>query len=239
MERIDNRPSPDDEAECCFTASEQPGQPPRSLPLRVAWVSGGLPLGVGSIAFAWWWFSRGDLPILLGIAAVSAGPVLVLVGVVCLVLALRKYPRVSRKKIMGAGLLLFINFPIALGYWNLVDAEVTTNRYRLVNQTGVPVQQLVLRHRDRKIGVCEQLEDGASVEFFFSALDNGGEGPISFAGTQGQQTIGGETGVMAFVFTKSHVEIILLPDTQYRVRVQKFSLGRPKGSIQETDFERP
>jgi len=218
------------------TASEQPGQPLHSLSLRVAWISGGLPLIVGSMAFAWWWFSRGNLPILLGIAAVTAGPVLVVVGVACLILARRQQPRVSRKKILGAGLLLFSNFPVAWGYWTLVDAEVTTNRYRLVNQTGSPVQHLVLRHRDRQIGVCEQLEDGASVEFFFSALNNGGEGPISFTGRQGQQTIGGETGVMAFVFTKSHVEIILQPDSHYRVRVQEFIDGRPKGSIQEAGF---
>ena len=84
------------------TAAEQTGQPLLSLALRVAWIAGGLPLVIGSIAFAWWWFSRGNLPILLVITAVTAGPVLVLVGAVCLILALRGQPRVSRKKILAA-----------------------------------------------------------------------------------------------------------------------------------------
>ena len=220
-------------------ASELANQQSRSVALRLAWISGGLPLVAGSIAFIWWWISRDDLAILLGIAAVTAGPVLVLIGLICLILALRKRPRVSRKMILGAGLLLFSNFPIAWGYWNLVDAEVTTNRYRFINQTGVPVQQLVLSHRERQIGLCQQLDDGGSVEFFFSALNNGGEGPISFTGRQGQQSIGGETGVMAFVFTKSHVEIILQPNNRYRVRVQKFPKARPEGSIRETDWGGP
>jgi hypothetical protein len=132
------------------------------------------------------------------------------------------HPRVSRKKIMGPAFCSSSIFRLlwtAGIWWTLSSQRIG---YRLNNQTGKPVQQLVLRHRDRQIGVCEQLEDDASVEFFFSALNNGGEVTISFSGRQGQQTIGEEPGVIAFVFTKSHVEIILQPNTYYRVRVHEF-----------------
>ena len=50
------------------------------------------------------------------------------------------------------------------------------------------------------------------------------------------QVIGGETVVMAFVFTKSLVDIVLLPKREYRVRVQKFSDGSPTGMVQEQVF---
>ena len=207
-----------------------------STALRLACLSGGLPLLVGSTAFAWWWISRSDVPILLGIGTVMVGPLLVLVATVCLVIALRKRPRVSRTKILATAVLVFSNFPIAWGYWEAVFAEVSTSRYQFVNESGGSIDHLSLRHRERQIGSCERLDDGESIEFLFSALDNGGEGPISFSAEQDGQMIGGETGVMAFVFTKSHVDIVLLPNGKYRVRVQGFSDGRPAGTVQETDW---
>lgn len=63
-----------------------------STALRLACLSGGLPLLVGSTAFAWWWILRSDVPILLGIGTVIVGPLLVLVATVCLAIALRKRP---------------------------------------------------------------------------------------------------------------------------------------------------
>ena len=207
-----------------------------STALRLACLCGGLPLLVGSTAFAWWWMSRSDVPILLGIGVVIVGPLLVLVATVCLAIALRKRPRVSRTKILATAVLVFCNFPIAWGYWEAVFAEVSTSRFQFVNESGGSISNLSLRHRKRQIGFCEQLDDGESIEFFFSALNNGGEGPISFNADQNGQMIGGETGVMAFVFTKSHVDIALRPNGKYRVRVQEFSAGSPTGMVQEQIF---
>ena len=222
---------------------EQPPAPENSrnnsTALRLACFSGGLPLLVGSTAFAWWWISRSDIPILLGIGTVIGGPLLVLVATVCLVIALRKRPRVSRTKIFATAVLVFSNFPIAWGYWEAVCAEVSTSRYRFINESGIPINHLSLRHRERQIGSCERLEDGESIEFSFSALGNGGEGPISFSAEQDHEMIGGETGVMAFVFTKSHVDIVLLRNGKYRLRVQEFSAGKPAGSVQERESGSP
>lgn len=41
---------------------------------------------------------------------------------------------------------------------------------------------------------------------------------------------------MAFVFTKSHVDIVLLPNGEYRVREQEFSAGSPTGKVKEKTF---
>ena len=198
-----------------------------STAIRLACLSGGFPLLVGSISFAWWWMSRSDAPILLGVGTVIVGPLLVLVAAVCLAVALRKRPRVSRTKVLATAVLVFSNFPIAWGYWEAVFAEVSTSRFQFVNESEGSVGNLSLRHRKRQIGFCEQLDDGESIEFLFSALYNGGEGPISFSADQNGQMIGGETGVMTFVFTRSHVDIVLLPNGEYRVREQEFSAGSP------------
>jgi hypothetical protein len=134
-------------------------------------------------------------------------------------------------------LLLLANLPIAYAYYQIVISEITTNRYLFRNQSGAPVDDLTVIHQHRRIGFCRRLAQNRSVEFSFSALDNGGEGAISFTGQRGPQQIGGETGLMAFVFTKSHAEIILEPNGKYRVRIQEFTWGTPEGKPKQTEWD--
>ena len=129
-------------------------------------------------------------------------------------------------RLIVAWLILAANFPTAYTYQQLVTARVTTNRYVFRNESGALIEDLAVFHRERQIGFCKTLEPNAATTIYFSALNNGGEGPISFSGIQGDgNAIGGDTGMMAFVFMKSHGQINLLPNGEYQIVIQNFTKG--------------
>ena len=201
-----------------------------SKTFRLANACGVTPLFFGTVALCWWWLVPSNAPILLGIATIVVGTGLVLLGACLLAKTAWSKPRPPRSRLIVAGLILAANFPTAYAYQHLVTGRVTTNRYEFRNESGAPIKDLAVFHRERRIGFCKTLEPNAATTIYFSALNNVGEGPISFSGIQGDgNAIGGETGLMAFVFMKSHGNITLMPNGEYQVVIQDFTNGIATG----------
>ena len=208
-----------------------------SKTLRFAYACGVTPLFFGTVALCWWWLAPSNAPILLGVATIVVGTVLVLLGACLLAKTGWSKPRPSRPRLLVAGLILAVNFPTAYAYQHLVAARVTTNRYTFRNESGALIKDLAVFHRERQIGFRKTLEPNAATTIYFSALNNGGEGPISFSGIQGNgNAIGGKTGLMAFVFMKSHANITLLPNGEYQVVIQDFAKGIASGDAKLTKW---
>ena len=193
------------------------GSPEPRAALRLATACGLAPMALGSLGFFGWLIStggiasEGDAFIALGIAALTGGPVLFLIGLGALAVARRR--GAPTRSLVRRALLLAANFPLAAIYF-LGLGVAAIQRVEVVNLGDVAIQDVTVVACRSARHEAEEHGPGKRLVWRFTPPS---EGMLQVSARRSGELLTLEDGCMFFIFMRKDVLVEMTADGEWQV----------------------